>query len=263
MIRLAADDPAAAAEQIGRLRWRTQLTQEERSVVWGMIGKRAAMQLSNEAPGYFANAKDQYLQPEHLEWKVRAALRAGQWSQVLDATAAMDESQRLDPTWIYWRARALMSAGRPAADRALATTMLESIASERGFYEQLALEELGRKITVPPAPPALSDKEKDAASSNPALVRSAYADRPGSAQRRQPRMELRGAPARARRHGRPQPAGGRRPGLRTRRLDELHQHQRTHARVHGLRPALSRCPCTTQCWRARARSDWIRPTCMG
>ena len=175
LVRLAADDPTAAAEQVGKLRWRTQLTQEERSFVWGVIGKRAAMRLSDEAPGYFANAQDKYLQPEHLEWKVRAALRAGQWAQVLDATAAMDESQRLDPTWIYWRARALMSAGRPAPDRALATQLLESIASVRGFYEQLALEELGRKITVPPTPPALSDKEKETARTNPALVRSAYA----------------------------------------------------------------------------------------
>ncbi len=175
LIRLAADDPAAAAEQLDKLRWRTQLTQEERSHVWGVIGKRLAMRLSDEAPTYFAKAQDQYLQAEHLEWKVRAALRAGQWTQVLDATAAMNETQRMDPTWIYWRARAVMSAGRPAVERAQATAMFESIASVRGFYEQLALEELGRKITVPPAPEPLTDKEKETARANPALVRSVYA----------------------------------------------------------------------------------------
>jgi soluble lytic murein transglycosylase len=175
LIRLAADDPAAAAEQIGKLRWRTQLTQEERSYVWGVIGKRAAQRLSDDAPAYFANAQDKYLHPDHLEWKVRAALRAGKWDQVLEATAAMDDTQRLDPTWIYWRARALNMPGRSAADRAQATQLFESIASVRGFYEQLALEELGRKITVPPAPPALTDKEKAEVRSEPALVRSVYA----------------------------------------------------------------------------------------
>jgi soluble lytic murein transglycosylase len=175
LIRLAADDPAAAAEQIGKLRWRTQLTQEERSYVWGVIGKRAAQRLSDDAPAYFANAQDKYLHPDHLEWKVRAALRAGKWDQVLDATAAMDETQRLDPTWIYWRARALNMPGRSAADRAQATQLFESIASVRGFYEQLAMEELGRKITVPPAPPALTDKEKEEVRTDPALVRSIYA----------------------------------------------------------------------------------------
>jgi soluble lytic murein transglycosylase len=175
LIRLAADDPAAAAEQISKLRWRTQLTQEERSYVWGVIGKRAAQRLSDDAPGYFANAQDKYLHPDHLEWKVRAALRAGKWDQVLDATAAMDETQRMDPTWIYWRARALNMPGRSTADRAQATQLFESIASVRGFYEQLALEELGRKITVPPAPPALTDKEKEEVRTDPALARSIYA----------------------------------------------------------------------------------------
>jgi soluble lytic murein transglycosylase len=175
LIRLAADDPAAAAEQISKLRWRTQLTQEERSYVWGVIGKRAAQRLSDEAPAYFANAQDKYLHPDHLEWKVRAALRAGKWDQVLDATAAMDETQRMDPTWIYWRARALNMPGRSTADRAQATQLFESIASVRGFYEQLALEELGRKITVPPAPPALTDKEKEEVRTDPALARSIYA----------------------------------------------------------------------------------------
>jgi soluble lytic murein transglycosylase len=175
LIRLATDDPAAAAEQISKLRWRTQLTQEERSYVWGVIGKRAAQRLSDDAPAYFANAQDKYLHPDHLEWKVRAALRAGKWDQVLDATAAMDETQRMDPTWIYWRARALNMPGRSAADRAQATQLFESIASVRGFYEQLALEELGRKITVPPAPPALTDKEKEEVRTDPALARSIYA----------------------------------------------------------------------------------------
>jgi soluble lytic murein transglycosylase len=172
LIRLAADDPSAAAEQIGKLRWRTQLTQEERSYVWGVIGKRAAQRLSDEAPAYFANAQDKYLHPDHLEWKVRAALRAGKWDQVLEATAAMDEAQRLDPSWIYWRARALTSADRPAADRAQATALYESIASVRGFYEQLALEELGRKITVPPAPPPPTAKEKQDIRNDAALARS-------------------------------------------------------------------------------------------
>jgi len=179
LVRLAVDDPAQAAEQMGRLRWRSQLTQEERSYVWGVIGKRAALRLSDDASGYFANAQDKFLHPDHLEWKVRAALRAGNWQQVRDATAAMDETQRQDPAWTYWRARALMSPGSPAADRAQATVLLESIASVRGFYEQLALEDLGRTIIKPEAPPATTAREKADARENAALMRSRYAIRIG------------------------------------------------------------------------------------
>lgn len=179
LIRMASDDPAQAAEQLGKLRWRTQLTQEERSTVWGVIGKRAAQRLSDDAGAYFANAQDKYLTPEQLEWKVRAALRAGNWKQVLDTTADMDEAQRQDPAWTYWRARALSSNGRSAGERAQATALLEHIASVRGFYEQLALEELGRAITLPQTPAPLTEQEKAEARQNPALQRSQYAIRIG------------------------------------------------------------------------------------
>ncbi|MEO7937611.1 MAG: transglycosylase SLT domain-containing protein [Burkholderiaceae bacterium] len=179
LIRMAAGDPAQAAEQMDKLRWRTQLTQEERSAIWGVIGKRAAQRLSGDANTYFANARDKYLTPEQLEWKVRAALRAGNWQQVIDTTAEMDEAQRQDPAWTYWRARALLTDGRPKSDSAQAAALFERIAGVSGFYEQLALEELGRAITLPAAPAPPTEQEKAEARQNPALQRSAYAIRIG------------------------------------------------------------------------------------
>ena len=56
-----------------------------------------------------------------------------------------------------------------------AQSLLQSIASVRGFYEQLALEELGQKITVPTRPAPLSAEEKEAARLNAGLNRGAYA----------------------------------------------------------------------------------------
>ena len=135
------------------------------------------------------------------------------WPQVLSSINAMSEEARKEATWAYWKARALLatsppgpalSAARivPAADVAMpvasgaaavasvpvaaapvtlspqrleAQSLLQSIASVRGFYEQLALEELGQKITVPTRPAALSAEEKDAARLNPGLSRGAYA----------------------------------------------------------------------------------------
>ncbi len=175
MIRLAVEDPAQAAAQMEKLRWKTQLTQEERSWVWGVIGKRAAMRLSDSAISYFGNAQDKFMHDDHLAWKVRAALRVGAWGHVLDATAAMGDTQRKEPVWTYWRARALLSAGRSEADRAEASRLLESIASVRGFYEQLALEELGLKISVPERPAAVTAPEKEAARLHPGLHRALYA----------------------------------------------------------------------------------------
>jgi len=175
LIRLATEDPALAAAQLDKLRWKTQLTQEERSWVWGVVGKRAAQRLSDNANTWFENGQDKFMHEDHLAWKVRAALRAGKWPEVLDATAAMSESQRRDPAWTYWRARALLAPGRSEADHQEAARMLESIAGVRGFYEQLALEDLGRKITVPDKPLPLTAEEREAAKTNAGLSRALHA----------------------------------------------------------------------------------------
>ena len=113
-----------------------------------------------------------------LAWKTRAALRSGavpQWALVLQAVNAMSDEARKDPTWVYWKARALLGSGSSEAQRGEAQRLLESIASVRGFYEQLALEELGQKIVVPQRPAPLSDEEKEAARQNLSLQRGIYA----------------------------------------------------------------------------------------
>jgi len=175
LIRLAVADPEAAATEADKLRWKTQLTQEERSWVWGVIGKRAAQKLSDGAMAYFMNGQDKFMQDDHLAWKVRAALRAGNWAQVAAATVAMSETQRKDPTWVYWRARALLNLAQNEADRAEPAHLLESIASTRGFYEQLALEELGQRVVAPERPLPLTAEEKEAALQDPGLSRALYA----------------------------------------------------------------------------------------
>jgi soluble lytic murein transglycosylase len=92
------------------------------------------------------------------------------------AIDAMSESQRQDPTWVYWKARALAAQGGSGDERpAQARALYQSIASTRGFYELLALEELGQRATVPARPAPLTAEEKSAASNNPALQRGLYA----------------------------------------------------------------------------------------
>ncbi|PKO64547.1 MAG: lytic transglycosylase [Betaproteobacteria bacterium HGW-Betaproteobacteria-16] len=173
-IRLAFNDPAAAAEEMNRKRWVAQLTQEERSWVWGVIGKRSAQKLQDEALGYFVHGQDAFMTDDHLAWKARAGMRAGAWGHVRDAIAHMSETQANEPTWIYWRARAMQALREPdpIAATVQARALYDSIASPNGFYEQLALEELGHPIT-PPAPPApLTPQEREAAASHPGLQRA-------------------------------------------------------------------------------------------
>ncbi len=175
LIRLAAKDPDQAANLLNK-RWAIQLSPEERNWTWGVIGKQAAQKLQDNATNYFAKVqKDSDLNDDLLAWKVRAALRQGQWPQVLSATQAMSAEARKDPTWIYWHARALLSTARHEVQRQEGQGLLRQIASVRGFYEQLALEDLGQTITVPERPAALTPQEKAAALVNPGLQRALYA----------------------------------------------------------------------------------------
>lgn len=174
LVKLAASDPEQAAAALDS-KWSVQLSAEERNWLWGVIGKQAAIRRSPMTWEYFSKVqRDTDLHDEMLVWKARTALREGQWKALTTTIQAMGDESRLDPTWIYWRARALQKIGNEA-DRAEALQLYESIAGVRGFYEQLALEELGRKIEVPPAPPPPTPDEKALARSNPSLQRALYA----------------------------------------------------------------------------------------
>ncbi|MDO9436334.1 lytic transglycosylase domain-containing protein [Hydrogenophaga sp.] len=181
IIRQASNDPAAAALEMERTRWKAQLTQEERSWAWGVIGKRSAQKLQGDALGYFAKGEDKYMDDDHLAWKARAGMRAGAWGAVRDAIANMSEAQQRETIWVYWRARAVQALKVPDLTTATAEAraLFESIASSREFYEQLALEELGRRIEAPPAPTPLTTEETTAARANPGLVRALAAIRLG------------------------------------------------------------------------------------
>jgi soluble lytic murein transglycosylase len=176
LIRLASSDPDKAASLMER-RWAIQLSAEERNWTWAVIGKQAAQKLQNEAAGYFAKVqKDSDLNDDLLSWKIRAALRQSDWKQVLSASQALSAEGRKDPTWVYWRARALLAtAGDNLSQRQEAQNLLLGIASVHGFYEQLAMEELGQAILPPQKPEPLTAAERAAVHMNPGLQRALYA----------------------------------------------------------------------------------------
>lgn len=174
LIRMAAGDPDAAATQIEG-GWGAQLAGEERNWAWAVAGKQAALKLSPMAVGYFAKVRrDQDLNDDLLGWKARAALRAGDWKTVRRAIDAMGP-ERTDATWSYWKAKAMLADRPNAEERAEARQLLEDTAGTGSFYEQLALEEIGQRVTIPPAPAPLTREEKAAARANPGLTRGLYA----------------------------------------------------------------------------------------
>jgi soluble lytic murein transglycosylase len=181
LIRMASGGLEQTATQLED-KWGPQLSPEERDWVWGVLGRQAAQRLGSgsgtDALAYYAKVtRDADLTDEMLAWKARAALRVErgpQWRDLAQAIDAMSEEARRQPAWVYWKARALQAQGGDDR-REQARQLFQSIASVNGFYEQLALEELGQKITVPPRPQPPTAQELAAARDNPGLQRALYA----------------------------------------------------------------------------------------
>jgi soluble lytic murein transglycosylase len=141
VVKLAQSLPAVAASRFERLQ--TPFLGEEQNYVWGQIALAGAMRHRPEALDWYARAGDR-LSDRQLHWKVRAALRQGDWNTALAATEAMSASEQQVPAWRYWRARALQATGRSAEGNAV----FAALSFDHTFYGQLAMEELGTLATA-------------------------------------------------------------------------------------------------------------------
>lgn len=165
--RHARTDPQLAAAAWDRIDH--QFTEAERAYTWGAIAWLGARRLDPDAPAWFRRAAGAPLNDEMLAWRVRAALRAGDWRDVLAAVEQMSAQAREDSAWRYWRARALRELGRVEEANAL----LVALSREFGFYGQLAGEDLGPFAGPPSAPPFRPAREEvEAFGRHPAVARS-------------------------------------------------------------------------------------------
>jgi soluble lytic murein transglycosylase len=141
--RVARNNPQQAAEALAHDAQRVGAA--EQTLGWAQIALQAALKLAPEAGDYWRKTKNAPLSQDGYQWKVRSALRDGDWKLVRSTIEAMPASLREDATWIYWYARALAADDKSDEARAL----FQSIAGQAGFYGQLALEDLGQKISIP------------------------------------------------------------------------------------------------------------------
>ena len=152
--RLAKQSPELAAT-----RWSSiaaHFPEAEQHYFHGWLAYEAARKLDGRALQWFKAAANAPLNEQQSAWRVRAALRAQDWPEVLASINAMGERQR-DTAWQYWKARALQALGKPAE----ASKLLVALSGEYNFYGQLAGEELaglpglssavGRKTGLPVA----------------------------------------------------------------------------------------------------------------
>jgi len=191
LMRSAANDPEYAAGQLQEAAThRLPLVLE--ATAWAHIAKQAVLRQMPQAADWAREAWKRWdaankpgMQPpwsdELLAWHARAALRepvAGprRWTLLLRAIEALPAAEQRDATWAYWKARALQAqaAAGPEGDetRAAARALLEAAAAQPGFYGLLATETLGKPLSLPAAPAALTPAERDGPRGVPGFQRA-------------------------------------------------------------------------------------------
>lgn len=145
--RAARSDAGAARGAWVKVR--DKLPEGDRRYGNGRLAFYAARQLHPSANDWYREAGGAVASSEAQAWRVRAALRALAWDDVVAAIDAMPEPQRSESAWRYWRARALVAKGRQEEGRAI----LAALASETNFYGMLAFESQGQRYVVPMSNP--------------------------------------------------------------------------------------------------------------
>jgi len=140
VVKLAQSLPVVAATRFEKMQ--SSFLGEEQAYVWGQLALAGAMRHRPEALDWYARAGER-LTDRQLDWKVRAALRQGDWATALAAVEAMSATEQQVPAWRYWKARALQATGRAAEGSAV----LAALSFDHTFYGQLAMEELGTVAT--------------------------------------------------------------------------------------------------------------------
>jgi soluble lytic murein transglycosylase len=158
------------ADSYLRREWAGSLPRQDVAWVRAQYALVAALNLDPRAHEWYVEAGNIRLTQYNQEWKIRAALRQARidWKSVIADIDALPADARQEPCWIYWHARGLAAAGRHDAARA----EYEQIADKFTFYGQLASEELGRAITVPPRPAPPTAQEMAQARANAGLQRA-------------------------------------------------------------------------------------------
>ncbi|HET7060852.1 MAG TPA: transglycosylase SLT domain-containing protein [Nitrosospira sp.] len=150
MLRMSRISPDQAYVYWPRVR--EQFNEAERSYFLVQLADQAARRLNPRALEWFAEAgrstQPAPLSDAQLGWKVRSALRAGNWALVLDTIQAMSEEEQGTAVWRYWKARALKADNKVIE----ANAIFAPLSVEHHFYGQLAEEELGLTLQAPIEP---------------------------------------------------------------------------------------------------------------
>ena len=150
LVMIAAVAAARKHPDTAIRRWRAfsrYFSGADNNYMWARMGQRAASAHRDDALALFRRAKSDIGYNNNTRaWRVRAALRAGDFYDALDTINRMSPAQASLSAWRYWKSVALRRAGNPRqADKA----MRDLAADEDDYYGLLAQETISVTMSLP------------------------------------------------------------------------------------------------------------------
>jgi soluble lytic murein transglycosylase len=138
IVRLAYRDPEEAMIQWHLLKKKYQFFGEDDNYVMRHIGILAAQDQLPQALVWLSEVSaDPADETLHL-WRVKTALRAGQWGTAKRFIAGLSEEQQRDSRWRYWSARIHEATG----NRSEALSLYQGLARDRSYYGFLSADRI-------------------------------------------------------------------------------------------------------------------------
>ncbi len=167
--RLARSDFDKAKSAWKTLRGRFRFTPEEKAELTRSLGLLLAWRHNPEGLEWLSRVGTRYATDEVRQWRVRLALRQGDWKQTLKWLDRLSDKERSRQEWRYWRARALQKLGREEQ----ADAIYRELAGTRSYHGFLAADRLRQPYQFKQRPISFSAAELESVAKIPAVQRAA------------------------------------------------------------------------------------------
>jgi len=113
-------------------------TEQQNAELTRHFALRLARKHMPDAEIWFARIPDSHADKDVKEWRIRTAIRQGDWNKVLTSIAKLDTEKQADYRWQYWWAYAHEQMGNVDD----ATGIYQYLANKRSYYGFLAADHL-------------------------------------------------------------------------------------------------------------------------
>jgi soluble lytic murein transglycosylase len=165
---LAKADSTAALALLPKLLERPDMTPAMQVKLQRTAALGAAYSRDSAALAAFDVLPDSSVDNDVREWRVRAALWAGDYTKALAWIDDMPPSLSSLPRWRYWRARTVAAT----AGAKSAAPLFEDLAGLRDFYGYLAADRLHRAYALNARPSQDDQAAQSALAAQPGLIRA-------------------------------------------------------------------------------------------